>query len=108
MQNNYKPTITKFSWNLVDKPWDFYSICYELDNYMEHMLYIPAKIIEEELQTKTIVEIVCSRLHASLKCTPVHIDRITKEMRSAAHRSTKFASRGRKKSKLAQSRLGNG
>jgi hypothetical protein len=95
------PRITSFDWNLVDKPWDFYSIRYTLDDYMDHVVYIPAVIITEELKTKSIVDIVVERLRAELACTPVHHLRVTKAMKDATTRSAINAARRPKKRKLA-------
>jgi hypothetical protein len=95
------PRITELVWNLVDKPWDFYSIRYVLDDYTEHLVYIPAKLIATELEHKTIVDIIVDRLRAELACEPVHIDRITKEMQRERKRSSVRNRIGIKKRKLA-------
>lgn len=95
------PRITNFVWNVVDPPWNFYSIRYVLDDYTEHVVYIPTKIIEKELETMSIVDIVVARLRATLDCVPVHIDRVGKKEKDATNRSAKQATRRPTKSKLA-------
>lgn len=95
------PKITKLIWNIVDPPWNFYSVWYELDNYSEHIVYIPTKTIAEELKSKDIVQIVLDKLKAELDCDPVHIDRITKKMQDETRKRAETATRGSRKSKLA-------
>ena len=93
-----KPKVTKLHWNIVDPPWNFYSIVYEINNYSEHMVYIPLAVVEEELKTKTIVEIILEKLNAELDCDPVHIDRITEEMKNETRKRAKAATRSRSES----------
>jgi hypothetical protein len=102
------PRITKFVWNIVDPPWSFYSIKYELDNYTEHIVYVPEKTITEELKTMSIVEIVTAKLQAQLDCVPEHVDRVSKDMKDATKRSAKQATRSRSKSKLDKPSASNG
>jgi len=89
--------MTKLIWNIVDPPWNFYSIFYELDNYSEHIVYIPIKTIEAELKEKDIVEIILDKLKASLDCDPVHIDRVTKGMQDETRRRAESTTRSRRK-----------
>lgn len=100
-----QPKITEFVWNLVDKPWDFYGVRYVLDGY-EHIVYIPARTVEKELETMDIVEIVCTKLKAKLNCVPVHIDRVNKTNRVDVAKNVKQSQR-RGKSKLAKPRTRN-
>lgn len=95
------PRITKLVWNLVDKPWDFYSIKYVLDDYTEHVVYIPAKTIATELETMSIEEIIVAKLRATLDCVPEHVDRVTKEMKDESKRSAIQASGRSAKRKMA-------
>lgn len=92
------PRITRLVWNIVDPPWSFYSISYDLDNYAEHVVYIPERLIAEELKTMTFEEILANKLRATIDCIPEHIDRIDEEMKNATKRSAKQATRVRKKS----------
>lgn len=96
-----KPKVTKLVYNIVDPPWNFYSICYELDGHAEHIVYIPTKVIAAELETKSIVEIILEKLRAELACVPEHIDRVTKEDKNATKRRAIEATR-KSKNKLAQ------
>lgn len=86
-----KPRITTLVWNLVDPPWSFYSIRYILDEYSEHIVYIPQATIEEELKTQDIVQIVVAKLRALLDCDPVHVDRITEETKVVKRNETRRA-----------------
>lgn len=95
------PKITLLVWNLVDKPWDFYGVRYILDDY-EHIVYIPARTIEEELKTKNIVQIVCEKLRAKLACKPVHVLRVNETNRVDVAKNVKSTQR-RRKNKLDQS-----
>lgn len=79
--SDLRPRITFFSWNLVDKPWDFYGVRYILNDRYDHIVYIPARAVEEELKEKDIVQIVVDKLDAVLDCEPIHHDRITREMK---------------------------
>lgn len=97
--------ITELTYNLVDMPWDFYSVRYILDNDLEHIVYIPCSTIREELVDHDIVEILCMKLRAELACVPEHVDRITK---SARTRSDQYNKRSTKKRRLAKLRADNG
>lgn len=85
-----RPRITTLVWNLVDPPWSFYSIRYIIDGKSEHIVYIPQVMIESELKTKGIVEILVDKLRADLDCEPVHIDRITEENKVYKRGNTRF------------------
>lgn len=87
-------------WNIVDKPWDFYSIQYILEDYVEHIVYIPAAVIAEELKTMSIVDIIVNKLRAELACEPKHVDRVTEEMKNATKRSAIQATKRSKKYQL--------
>lgn len=86
-----RPRITTLVWNLVDPPWSFYSIRYILDEKTEHIVYLPQVMIEEDLKTKTIVEILVEKLRARLDCDPVHVDRITEESKVVKRGETRRA-----------------
>lgn len=92
------PKITKFKWTLVDPPWDFYSIGYVLENYVEHVVYIPAGTIQEELKTKTIVDIVVERLRAELACVPEYLVRVGEKDKDESKRGAAAATRRYKRS----------
>lgn len=79
--------ITEFTYNLVDPPYNFYGVQYVLDG-LEHVVYIPISTIAGELETQTIVEIVCAKLRVELDCVPVHIDRITRELKDERRTKT--------------------
>jgi len=68
-----------------------------LEDYVEHVVYIPAGTIEEELKTKTIVDIVVERLRAELACVPEYLDRVGEKEKNAAKRSAANATRRPKK-----------
>ena len=101
------PRITELDYLLVDPPWNFYSIRYVLEDRVEHIVYIPTKDIAEDLETKTIVEIIVERLRAKLDCQPVHIERVTKEAKDATKRRAIEATRISKARKLAKSTARN-
>jgi len=104
---NLIPRITELDYLLVDPPWNFYSIRYVLEDRAEHIVYIPTKDIAVELETKNIVEVIVERLRAKLDCTPVHIDRVTKEAKDATKRRAIDATRISKTRRLAKSTTRN-
>lgn len=92
------PKITRFRWTLVDPPWNFYSIGYVLEDYVEHVVYIPVGTIQEELKTKSIVDIVVERLRAELACEPEHLLRVGEKEKDESKRGAIAATRRVKRS----------